>query len=163
MSFSEGSFSESFSITIVPEEEEELITLTSVDSIESAIVILLKTITQFDEHVWAALWHLWSNEEFPGIIVNLESDDIKPITLSINEHRLKWNIEVCFRGTGSPGDDWNSFKELIGLVVDKIDSEPTLYGSCSISKSGNKYFAHKQEESLVFYSCLIELNVLAYW
>lgn len=136
--------------------------LAHINAFETALVDLMKTISDFENRVYAEFWHLWGPDDFPGCLVKLISDEVLPLAEQ-DEHMLYFGLEIHFRATGDPEADWKSLKLLISKVSDKIGANRTLGTTKAWMSVISADYMYRREESLTFYIGLVSIRVVKPW
>jgi len=130
----------------------------NIDALTDAIITTLKEITDFANNCYKGFWHVFDEDDYPNVIVNLERDELRELTAGQDVHNIFYTLVIQIIGTGEPEVDHESLIAIVGEVIDTFQADLTIDGTCSWSKPISTDFAYERGMSLTFYLAAITLT-----
>lgn len=134
----------------------------NVDAILDALVVILKTISNFSNRVYKHDFDdtFKGNPQFPACIINLVKDTVTP-AVTHQWHHLSLLITV-FEGIGPEQKNLPAIVKLVTDMLDTVKANPPIWTECKTLKENIEYGIVEMQKTK-FYAGLIPTTISRKW
>ena len=137
---------------------------TRVDNILAQIVFDLRGTDLFPiENVTYGFYKQWTEDQYPNAHVRFTRDRVGFATKDEEEHTFSFEVVVGILGTGEPEADQDTLIEVISTIYEAIRADNTLDGHANWVLVRDVDVTFRRDRSLIFFECLILLEVKLVW